>query len=154
MAAKPVALIVSGWPFGSAAKLSGAEMVEPVAVQVVASISAMKASLKALVRREGYSSERKRRSNETHDACVRAGLTKGICSTVTSRADDDSAAALGERGAAVVAVREGARPIGGVGLRRVAGRHHDEARVVERERNEGAGGVPGPDRVAGGRERG
>jgi hypothetical protein len=84
IAAKPVALIVSGWPSGSAAKLPGAEMIEPVDVQVVASISATKASLKALASRAGYSSERKRRSKERHEAPAPAGVTKGICSTVTS----------------------------------------------------------------------
>src|SRR6266545_3944802 len=83
IAAKPLDLIVSGWPLGSAAKLPGAEIVEPVAVQVVASISATKASLKALVRREGYSSERKRRSKERHDELFPAGVANEGAGRVT-----------------------------------------------------------------------
>src|SRR6478609_8271260 len=62
MVARPPALIVTGLPPESAAKSSGAVMAEPDVVQVVLSISATKASLKALVTRDGYSCDRKRKS--------------------------------------------------------------------------------------------
>ena len=72
---------------------------------------------------------------------------------VAGRRGDPRQSALGEPGAAVVAVREDARPIGGVGLCRVAGRHHDEARVVEGNGTRALAASPVPTGLPVGRER-
>ena len=76
---------VSGAPVASSAKsFSRPVIAGPDETQVEESSSAMKASLNCELRKSGYSSERKRKSNDRQLAP--AGTLIGIASVVTSRA--------------------------------------------------------------------
>src|SRR3954447_26796525 len=79
IAAGPPDLIVSGRPNGDDAKLFVAEIADPDVVHGDVSSSATNASVNALAIRSGYSSERKRTSNERH---VASGAPAGLRGTL------------------------------------------------------------------------
>ena len=84
MLVTPAALIEIGLPSGSNAKLPGAVIVEPDVVHVELSISAMNASLYALLTYSENSSDRNRKSMPTMQF-VLAGTFRSISMTVTSK---------------------------------------------------------------------